>query len=208
MPSRHEPPKPESTPKGPRVRDAHGHAGHIAGELDDGVLVRLEDGRNVLLPAEALRAERDGSYTVGFDLVPDADASEPRSSGTIPVLSEELAVERRTHVTGGVRLHKHVTERIARVDEPIVRERVTVERVPVNRPVLDGRIPTVREHDGLLIVPLIEEVLVVEKRLMVREELHVRRIREETRDRREVPLRREHVDVERFDTDAPKGREH
>jgi uncharacterized protein (TIGR02271 family) len=176
----------------------------VVGDLDDGVVVRLDDGRNVLLPAEALRAERDGSYTVGFDLAPDAEGS----SGTVPVLSEELAVERRTHVTGGVRVHRRVSERIARLDEPVVRERVTVERVPVDRPVLDGRIPTVHERDGVLIVPVIEEVLVVEKRLMVREELHVRRIREESRDRREVPLRREHVDVERFETDAPDRREH
>jgi stress response protein YsnF len=56
---------------------------------------------------------------------------------------------------------------------------------------------------------VIEEVLVVEKRLMLKEELHVRRVREETRDRQEIPLRREHVDVERFesgpDGEPPRG---
>lgn len=194
-----------------QVRDPRGRGGRVVGDLDDGVVVRLDDGRQVLLPGEALRAERDGSYTIGFDLDPN-DPAPPvprerpavRDAGVIPVLSEELVVERRTHVTGGVRLHKSVHERTALVDEPRVRERVTVERVVVNRPIDDGRIPTVRERDGVLIVPVIEEVLVVEKRLVLKEELHVRRIREESRERQEVKLRREHVDVERFDAnDAP-----
>jgi stress response protein YsnF len=253
-----------------RVRDVRGHGGRVLGDLDDGVVVRLDDGRNVLLPAEALRRESDGSYTVSFDLDPSrgsvireddvraaapsgggarasggagapvtrgtdparaADApvradpavrAEPRGetkgearadtrgappvreSGVIPVLTEELVVERRAHVTGGVRLHKTVQERVALIDEPVVRERVTVERVPVDRPLRDGQIPTVREQDGVLIVPVIEEVLVVEKRLMLKEELHIRRVREETRDRQEIPLRREHVDVERFEA-GPEG---
>jgi uncharacterized protein (TIGR02271 family) len=211
-----------------RVQDARGHAGRVVGDLDDGVVVRLDDGRQVLLPAEALRAERDGSYTVAFDLDPDdpvpavprerpaaaAAAAPPprdaavRDSGAIPVLSEELVVERRAHVTGGVRLHKTVSERTALVDEPLVRERVTVERVAVNRPLDDGRIPTVHERDGVLVVPVIEEILIVEKRLMLREELHVRRIREESRERQEVKLEREHVDVERFDAGELPPREH
>lgn len=211
-----------------RVQDARGHAGRVVGDLDDGVVVRLDDGRQVLLPAEALRAERDGSYTVAFDLDPGdpvpavprertaavAAAAPPprdaavRDSGAIPVLSEELVVERRAHVTGGVRLHKTVSERTALVDEPLVRERVTVERVAVNRPLDDGRIPTVHERDGVLVVPVIEEILVVEKRLMLREELHVRRIREESRERQEVKLEREHVDVERFDAGEQPPREH
>lgn len=212
-----------------RVQDARGHAGRVVGDLDDGVVVRLDDGRQVLLPAEALRAERDGSYTVTFDLDPndpvpagprdrpaEAPAAPPpprrepavRDSGVIPVLSEDLVVERRAHVTGGVRLNKTVSERTALVDEPLVRERVTVERVAVNRPLDDGRIPTARERDGVLVVPVIEEVLVVEKRLMLKEELHVRRIREESRERQEVKLKREHVDVERFDAGEPPPREH
>lgn len=199
-----------------RVRDVRGHGGRVLGELDDGVVVRLDDGRNVLLPAEALQRESDGSYTVGFDVDPSlggatrSPASEPavRESGVIPVLTAELVVERRTHVTGGVRLHKSVSERVALVDEPVVRERVTVERIAMDRPLRDGQIPAVREEDGVLIVPVIGELLVVEKRLMLKEELHIRRVREEKRERQAVPLRREHVDVERFDAgddEAPRG---
>lgn len=189
-----------------RVRDPSGHAGQVIDDAADGVLVRLDDGRQVMLPREALRreGEGEGEYSVHFDLAPPA--ARPRAAPatvtegtTIPVSGEELVVERRSRVTGGVRLHKSVSERVAEVDEPIVRERVTVEHVAIGRPVTDGRIPHVREENGVLIVPVLEEVLTVTRQLVLREELHVRRIREEARERQRVPLRREQVEVERFD---------
>jgi uncharacterized protein (TIGR02271 family) len=201
-----------------RVRDPRGHVGRIVGDVDDGIVAQLDDGRRVLLPRESLRRDPEGGFAVGFDLDPSAGAARPgaaapapgpasvRDSGTIPVLAEELVVDRQARVTGGVRLHKSVSERVALVDEPVVRERVTVERVTLNRPLAAGAIPVPREEDGVLIVPVIEEVLVVEKRLVLKEELHVRRTREEARERQEVTLRREHVDVERFDAgDEPRG---
>lgn len=194
------------------MRDTGGHGGDVLDEEPDGVRVRLDDGRQVLLPPEALRLERDGSYSIGFDLAPaggDPGPAQglrdavPLESGTIPVLSEDLVVERRSRVTGGVRLHKRVSDRVAEIDESVVRERVVVERVPIDEPITDGRIPQVHEReDGVLVVPVLEEVLVVQKRLVLREELHVRRVREETRERQSVPLRREHVDVERFDANG------
>jgi uncharacterized protein (TIGR02271 family) len=191
------------------VRDVRGRRGRIVGELEDGVRVELDDGRQVLLPREALTSAGDGSYVVGFDLdAPERPAAARGAGGVIPVLSEELVVERRARVTGGVRLHKTVAERTALVDEPVVRERVTVERVAVGRPLDDGRIPTVREVDGVLVVPVIEEQLVVEKRLVLKEELHVRRVREESRDRQEVRLLREQVDVERYEAEGGEQAAH
>lgn len=127
------------------------------------------------------------------------DSGGPETGRAIPVLGEELVVQREVQVAGGVRLHKSVAEREVEIDEPVVRERVSVERVPVNEPVRDGQIPQVVERDGVLVVPVLEEIVVVERRLMLREELHVRRIREPTRDPQRVRLRREHVDVERVD---------
>ena len=47
-----------------------------------------------------------------------------------------------------------------------------VERVPVDRPV--EAMPVVREEDGVLIVPVVEERLVVTKQLVLKEELQIR----------------------------------
>jgi len=54
-------------------------------------------------------------------------------------------------------------------------------------------------------VPVLEEVLVVERRLRIREELHIARIRHEERHVDTVTLKTEHVSVERFDeANAPR----
>jgi Domain of unknown function (DUF2382) len=50
---------------------------------------------------------------------------------------------------------------------------VEVTRVPVGREV--DKAPSVRTVDGVVIVPVLEQVLVVEKRLVLKEELHIRR---------------------------------
>jgi uncharacterized protein (TIGR02271 family) len=115
----------------------------------------------------------------------------------IPVLQEELDVStRRVATESGVRIDKHVDEREEIVDEPLSKDELEVERVTINRPV-DG--PVAVRHEGdTMIVPVLEEVLVVEKRLILKEELRITRRRTEYRSPQRVTLRSEHVDVERI----------
>lgn len=113
----------------------------------------------------------------------------------LPVVEERLEVSRRRHETGRVRVTKRVEERREVVDEPTVHERVEVTRVPIGRVV--SAAPSVREEGDVTIVPVLEEVVVVEKRLVLKEELHIRRVREEVRAPQEVTLRTERVEVER-----------
>lgn len=124
----------------------------------------------------------------------------------IPVVQEELDVSKRRVETGsGARVVRTVEEREALVDEALAREEVEVERVPVNRAV-DA--PVAVRYDGdTMIVPVLEEVLVVEKRLMLREEIRITRRKSEFREPQRVVLRREHATVERIEggglQDAP-----
>jgi len=53
-----------------------------------------------------------------------------------------------------------------------------------------------------MIVPLLEEVLVVEKRLMLREEVRVTKRRNETHRPQTVTLRKEDVKVEKLEPGA------
>lgn len=119
----------------------------------------------------------------------------------IPLAAERVAIGKRVVETGGVRITKTVTEREETADVPLLSDHVEVERVAVNR-VLDTP-PEVRREGEVLIVPILEEVLVVEKRLMLREELHIRMTREETHQPQQVTLRREDVQIERFTRDQP-----
>jgi uncharacterized protein (TIGR02271 family) len=115
----------------------------------------------------------------------------------IPVIEETLDVQKRRVETGGVRIIKVVHEREEVVNVPRVREEVTVERVTLNR-LVDTPV-SMRQEGDTLIIPLLEEVIVMEKRLMVKEELRITKHRIEEQASQQVTLRREEVVVERLD---------
>lgn len=114
---------------------------------------------------------------------------------TVPVAREELEVGKRAVETARVRIRKLVRSREATVDERLLREEVDVQRVPVNR-VIDAPVEPHYEGD-VLVVPVMEERLVVEKRLVLAEELRVRVRRSERPHHERVVLRSEEPVVER-----------
>lgn len=116
----------------------------------------------------------------------------------VPIIAEELRIGRRTVESGKVRISKIVREHEVIIDEPVLSEHVQVERVSVNRFVEVA--PQVRYEGDTMIIPLLEEVTIVEKRLMLKEELHVSKKVVETRAPQAVVLRREEAIVERADT--------
>jgi uncharacterized protein (TIGR02271 family) len=131
----------------------------------------------------------------------DPKYSPPTETQVLPILEETLDVQTRQVETGRVRLSKVVRERAETVDEPLLREEVTVERKVVNRRVEHP--PTVRQAWDTLIIPVVEEILVVEKRLMLKEELHITTRRVEEHKPQTVTLRREEVRMERLPPQDP-----
>jgi stress response protein YsnF len=116
---------------------------------------------------------------------------------TIPVVEERAVVRKRRKVTGAVRVRTVVREAEEVVDEPVSVERAEVERVPVGRWVEAP--PGVRQEGETTVIPVLEEVVVVEKRLRLVEEVRVTRRRRTERAAERVALRREEVVVERLD---------
>lgn len=116
-------------------------------------------------------------------------------SAVIPVTQEEAHVSKQEVETGVVRVRKLVRERVEEIDEPMLHDEVDVEHVPVNR-VVDAPAPP-REEDGLLIVPVYEEVVTVQRQWVLREEIRLRRREVQTRHRERVTLRNEEVQVQR-----------
>jgi len=161
--------------------------------------VQLENGEHYLVPAAVVIPQPDGSVYVPLrvaELVP-APREEPAETiyAVVPVLAEDLEVQKRLVETGKVRITKVVHERETLVDEPLFQDNVAITRVPMQR-VVDGPVP-VREEHGTTIISVVEEVLVVEKRWMLREEIHIRQQRIETHQPQRVTLRSEEVQVER-----------
>lgn len=161
----------------------------------DAVQVLLEDGGEVLVPRATLRPLGDGRYE--FDAPPG-----PRGTETvIPVVQEEARVTTRTVDRGGVRVRKVVREREEVVRAPVRGERAIVERVMVQREV-SGPMPA-REEDGVVVVPVVEEVLVTRKAWVLREEIRIRKQGYEVERPRRVTLRSEDVVVERLEPETP-----
>lgn len=135
---------------------------------------------------------------------PKASTSE-QARLRVPVAEEVLAVGTRTVETGqGVRIHKTVAEHPVVIDEQLLKEAVEVSRVPVDRLVAEGEEPAVRYEGDTLVVPVLEEVLVVERRVRIKEELRITRARREERHVETVILKNEQVSVERFgEADEP-----
>jgi uncharacterized protein (TIGR02271 family) len=94
-----------------------------------------------------------------------------------------------------VTLHKTVEEHLETVDLPLQRETVEVKRVPLGEVV--SQPSSTRQESDTLIIPVFEEVLVVEKRYRLVEEIHIRTQRTEHREVLQVTLRREKVTLER-----------
>lgn len=134
---------------------------------------------------------------------PDGSAvhDAPRAALVLPVVEEELQVGKESIDTGLVRIRTRTSTHEERVGMALEREDVIVERVAIGQPV-DAPLD-VRQEGDVTIVPVHEEVLVVQRQLVLKEELHIRR-RISTFDATQpVVLRRQDVSIERVA--APGG---
>jgi len=125
-------------------------------------------------------------------------------SNVLQLFAEDVDVSRQTVETGRVRVAKVTRVRDHIVDEQLARTTVEVERIPIGR-VIDA-IPAVREDGDLMVVPVVEETVVVERRLVLKEELHIRRVQTQERLRDTVKLRYQTAEVTRIPAQQPAGR--
>ncbi|MBN9560230.1 MAG: YsnF/AvaK domain-containing protein [Alphaproteobacteria bacterium] len=128
----------------------------------------------------------------------DASSIAPPSTAEtrLPLFEEAAQVETRDVPGERVRLHTSVREHDERIDAALRGESVTVERVPINRVVATA--PGVSEEGDTLIVPVVEEQLVIEKRLVLKEIVRVTRHARTRTEQHTVRLRAEDVRIERI----------
>jgi uncharacterized protein (TIGR02271 family) len=191
-----------------------GLRGRVEAEADDGAsdpagprsaMVRLDDGRRLSVPVALLKDRGDGSYQLLLGAAELGLMHGPANQGdeddlVIPIVAEQAEVTRRVVKTGTVRVRKSVRLHEENVDVPLMSEHLDVERIAVNRMVDSA--PATRQEGDVTIIPVMEEVLVVEKRLMLKEELRITRRRVERRGTDAVSLRTEVAEVERMNADG------
>lgn len=180
------------------------------GEADLLVVRQDRDGRLVRIPSNTVDLAASDADTVQLliaqvdlpryiDVVGSAAGGTPSlidvgEHVTVRRYEEVLEPSKRSVEAGTIAIHKRVETVPAEIDVEVGRDEIAVERVPLNRPI--DAMPSVRQEGDTMIIPVVEEVLVTEKRLVLREEVRVtRRQRFETVNIRDT-VRREVIDVE------------
>jgi len=172
--------------------------------------VRLDDGTELTVLTSALRVQPDGTFLLdeGEGAItprpaqpaaappPDRPAGErqsepppartsserrPEFMDTAPLMARD---DTPAQMGEEPRYEKATPERDVTVDEPLFTEDVTVERVPVNR--LVDSAPQSRQDGDTTIIPVVEEVITVQKRLLLREEVRITRRRTTVREPRRI----------------------
>ena len=123
----------------------------------------------------------------------------------IPLLAEEVAVSKQVVETGRVQVARVTHEREQLIDELLAHETVEINRTPIGRQV--DTMPAIRDEDDTLVIPIVEEVLVVERRLLLKEEVRVRRVRSTERHQESVTLRHHEAVVTRLPVEPPAAGE-
>jgi uncharacterized protein (TIGR02271 family) len=141
--------------------------------------------------------DREGSLGVDRD---QEDEDELR----VQRIEEELKVGSREREAGAVRVRKRVMTDHERIVVPKKRVEVTVEHLPVEGQAISAEegtaVPEIGEDE--IVVPVVEEEAVVEKRPVVKEEIRIRKEVVEETETVEEDVRREEVEV---DDQTPQG---
>jgi uncharacterized protein (TIGR02271 family) len=135
-----------------------------------------------------------------IDLPQNKQSAVPGEQVIIPVVHEQVKIDKKVIETGKVHISKVVYEDVERYNIPYIEENVSVERVPKNE-LLETIPPPVRYEDDVMIIPVLKEVAVVEKRIMLVEELRVTKTKTEKSQAHELSLRKEQVQVKRSGQD-------
>jgi uncharacterized protein (TIGR02271 family) len=126
---------------------------------------------------------------------------EDTGKSSIPIVEERATIEKQVVPTGRVRITSRVEQRLETLRDELVTQTVDVERVAVNREV--DTEPRIRSEGDVLIIPVVEQRLVVEKRWFITEELHVHRREHSEAVEIPVELRSTRVAIERAEVPGP-----
>ena len=113
----------------------------------------------------------------------------------VPLHAEEVSVAKRRVVTGQVKVGTVTRESEQLVEELLEHEHVEIERIAVGKEV--DKAPAVRQEGDTLIIPVLEEIVVVERRLLLKEEVRVRRTREKQPYQERVVIRKQEAVITR-----------
>ncbi|HEY6345209.1 MAG TPA: YsnF/AvaK domain-containing protein [Bryobacteraceae bacterium] len=122
----------------------------------------------------------------------------------LPLYEEAVTVSKRVVPKNRVRVSTVTHQRRQLVDELLQRENVEIGRISIGRPI--EAVPAVREEDDTIIVPVVEEVLTLQRTLILKEEVRIRKVRTEERYQESVTLRSQQAGITRLPVEERTGR--
>jgi uncharacterized protein (TIGR02271 family) len=129
---------------------------------------------------------------------PDESVKETKDKDqvVVPLHAEEVSVAKKRVVTGQVKVGTTTKESEQLVEALLEHEHVEIGRTPIGKQVDEA--PAVREEGDTLIIPILEEIVVVERRLLLKEEVRVRRVREKQPYQERVVVRKQEAVITRL----------
>ena len=167
-----------------------GHEDEVTPEFERRVRVHFGLGAEERAGSGALAAEP--AETRSADPAPDISGHE-EDDLRVRRSEEEIRVETREREAGEIRVRKRVRTETERLTVPKKRVEVSVEHVPVEGDEA-ATAPQIGEEE--IVVPVIEEEIVVEKRPVVKEEIRIRKRVVEEVEVVEEDVRREEVEID------------
>jgi uncharacterized protein (TIGR02271 family) len=143
-----------------------------------------------------------GETDAGKDFGSSQQEIKEDSIGVIPVIKEHVEVGKKVVEKAKVRLSKRVNETVESYDVPLTEEEIVVKRVQKNE-LVDTPPAAVRYEGDVMIIPVLKEVAVIEKRIMLVEEIHVAKYKYDKTETRRVVVRNEEVNVVRTEINNP-----
>ncbi len=117
----------------------------------------------------------------------------PQNTQALPIVEEFATIGTQTVETGRVVISKKVEEHVESVHVVTSHDETEVERVTMNR--LVDSAPAVRYEGDTMIIPVLKEITVVEKKLMLVEEIRVTKRKVQTQETVPVTLRKERIEI-------------
>lgn len=121
----------------------------------------------------------------------------------IPLIEERARIDKKVVEPAVVRIDTIITEHDETVSAALTREETEIRHVAMNIPV--DAVPPIRQEGNVVIIPVVEEKIVVSKRLVLTEELHVHRRKVSEQASIPVTLRSAEIAVHR---ESPSEDEH
>ncbi len=122
---------------------------------------------------------------------PEGSAGQSLTTIVVPVIDEQLTVNKVTIETGKVVIQKTIEEINEVLNIPLLHDEYAIERTPFNTYIDNA--PQMRQEDDTIVIPVVKEIMI--KQLVLAEEIRITKRVLQTTGTETVTLRQEKVSV-------------